>query len=1163
MATTKEYGILVTGDIDDIKGKLNDLVTLLSKIPDKVIQLTTDVDDKPVKELDTELDALDGKVVKTEVNVDVTDVENDVKKVTSDLTAIPDKVVQLTTDVNDKAVKELDTELQALDGRVVKTDVNADISDAETDVKKVIEDVKGIPDKKTVKIDADGSQAESEINNIQDMMDDLKETVIDFAAGAAVVAGASGFFEQDNTMSDLGKNSKELSGEMKSVADQVYKVTNADWTDIAEAVRYVVGQMGLSGAAAVNMTKQMLNFQKAYPWNDMYSLARAMSSMMKNMGVDAQTAFNLIALSMAKTQDPGQDLLDTFWEYSNQFARMGWSAQEFTNYLIDGLQAGAFNSDKLGDAFKELTIRVTENRSGFIAIAEQMGFTEAQANSLADAISKGGPAAKDAVDQINDKFMTLPQNLKDQLGPSIYGTMYEDLREKIPNSINKALNESADDTNAAADAAGRNVSDQVNQGFLDGIVQGARQIGLGPYIDGLSSMFGDALPLIIAFILGRLTGLFPKIISFFKDKGVQIVDKIRNWGWGDAASDATKGFSSAIEGNIKDTSILGRITSFGSNVVDKIRGWSIFGDEAGKVTIDMVGSVEDGFKMKPSLIQKITQFGYDVAGTVTKVFSFIKLPSLDLGIAKLFGDLPISSIISIGAKIAGVVAVITMALDGLWNASDYYSGGIVSGLLKITGIESLLDFAGLGDSLKNFEAWADGITGTFEDLFNTVFGSGFADMVGNFAEGIQNTFRESIDLTSIGGFFQSLYDLIALPFQDISNEGIIPWLQRMGGQISDYLAPIGEMIQQRLAGIPQWITSAFNIDWNAIGYNIGAGIGQLTVYFLAGLYSLLSALFALPGQAYTAILNLGTWIYNGLMALPGQIYVGLLSIWNQFTSFLGWLAGLPGQAQSRINKTGADMQAGINAIPGRVQTGLLSIWGQFTSFLGWLAGLPGKAYAYILNMGQQMYVGIAAIPGQVYNGLLNIWNQFTSFIGWIASLPTQLYNAIVAAWDGFVKGITDKMPEITYWLDKIRGLFPHSPPKWGPLVDIMDWGGNMADAIQQGIDEKFPNLASSLANQLTKLQNIGSNIDLGGSLNLNTILGSLAIPQATLQNMSTPQTTQQVSLQFGDIKLEIKNLDSGTSNEEVKQKAQILGKELSSTLSDELKDQITNKGILK
>ncbi|MEL7669372.1 phage tail tape measure protein [Methanobacterium sp.] len=1107
MATTKEYGILVTGDINDIQAKLNTLVGDISKIPDKVIELTANVNDKPVKELDTELDSLDG--------------------------------------------------------RVVKTDVNADISDAETDVKKVIEDVKGIPDKKTVKIDADGSEAESEINNLKDMLDDLKQTALEFATGTAAIAGISGLSEQDTEVSNMKKSTSSLSKEMEDVANQVYKVTSADWSTITEAVRYVVGQMGLSGAAAVNMTKEMINFQKAFPWTDTYSLARAISSVMKNMGVDAQTAFNLISLAMQKTQDPGQDLLDTFWEYSNQFARMGWSAQEFTNYLIEGLQEGAFNSDKLGDAFKELTIRVTENRSGFIAIAKQMGFTEAQANSLADAIAKGGPAAKDAVNQINSKFSTLPQSLQDQLGPSLYGSMYEDLRKTIPNSINKALNESVDDTNAAAQQAGEKVGSNTGQGVADGFIQFLRQLGLGPFVDGLSDVLQEAISIVMALIIGKLILSLPQMYTIFKNAGTKVSDIIRTWAWGSDAGNASRGLFQAIEGNIKDTSILGRITSFGSNVVDKIRGWSIFGDEAGKVTIDMVGSVEDGFKMKPSLIQKITQFGYDVVGTVTKVFSFIKIPSIDLGIAKLFGDLPISGIVAIGAKIAGALAVVTMGLDALWNASDYYSEGIVSSLLKITGIEALLNFVGLGDGVKNFEAWADGITGSLQQLVDNLFGSGFGQMVTNFAEGIQNTFRSSIDLSSIGGFFSSLVDLIKAPFVDIANEGLAPWLLRIGGQISDYLAPIGGMVQQRLAGIPQWIASAFNIDWNAIGYNIGNGIGQLTVYFLAGLYTLLSALFALPGQAYTSILNLGTWIYNGLIAIPGQIYAGLTGIYNQFTSFLGWLAGLPGQAQSRINKTGADMQAGINAIPGRVQTGLLSIWGQFTSFLGWLAGLPGKAYAYILNMGQQMYVGIAAIPGQVYNGLLNIWNQFTSFIGWIASLPTQLYNAIVAAWDGFVKGITDKMPEITYWLDKIRGLFPHSPPKWGPLVDIMDWGGNMADAIQQGIDEKFPNLASSLANQLTKLQNIGSNIDLGGSLNLNTILGSLAIPQATLQNMSTPQTTQQVSLQFGDIKLEIKNLDSETSNEEVKQKAQILGKELSSTLSDELKDQITNKGILK
>ena len=1115
MATTKEYGILVTGDIDDIQAKLGNLVESLSKIPDKIIQLTTNVNDKPVK--------------------------------------------------------ELDAELNSLDGRIVKTEVNADISDAENDVKKVNSDVKSIPDKKTIKIDADGSQAENEINNIQDMLDDLKQTVIDFAAGAAVIGGIEGVSQQDSEMSDMSKSSKELSGEMKKVADQVYKVTNADWSTIREAVQYVVGQMGLTGDAAVSMTKQMLNFQKAYPWADIYSQSRAISSMMKNMGVDAQTAFNLIALSFAKTQDPGQDLLDTFWEYSNQFSRMGFSAQEFTNYLIEGLQEGAFNSDKLADGFKELTIRISENRDGFIAIAKQMGFTEAQANALADSIAKGGPAAKDAVNQINSKFQTLPQNLKDQLGPSLYGTMYEDLREKIPNSISKALSESAQDTNAAADEAGKNVSDQVNQSFWDGIVQGLRSWGLGPLVDGFTSVFGDAIPIIMAFIIGKFGGSLPKIVQFFRDMGVKVSDIIRTWAWGSDAGNASRGLFQSIEGNIKDTSILGRIKTFGDDVLTRIRGWGIWADEAGTTTIDMVGSVEKGFEMKPSLIQRISSFGSTVMETLSKSLSLPKLPNMGGAIADIFKGIPITAIADIGSKIAIPITIILAGLESLWHGADLYNQNIVTAFLDLLGIDDILKAVGQGGAWDNFKNWMTDNTGSIRDFVNFINGTKIGDMLNQFFTDIQNTFQSSIDFSSVQGFFSSFYDLIASPFRDIQEEGPAQWLQRVFDRSIELLTPWKDAIWERISGIGSTITQPFqdawnglmNIDWNSLGYNIGAGIGQIAIYFLQGLYVILSTLFALPGQAYTAILNLGTWIYNGLIAVPGQIYTGLTGIYNQFISFLNWLAGLPGAAYNYILSLGQQTQAGINTIPGQVNEGLTGVENQFIRFMNWIGGLPGAAYNYMISLGQQTYVGLAAIPGQVYNGLVAIWNQFTAFIGWIAGLPGQFYNAIVAAWDGFIKGITDRLPQITYWLDQIRGLFPHSPPKWGPLVDIMDWGGNMADAIQQGIDAKFPNVASSLANQLTILKNMGSNVDLSASLNLNGVLGSLALPQATLQNISTPQSTQQVTLKFGDIKVEVLSSEMGTSNEEVKQKGQMMGKEMANTLSDELNTQIANRGILK
>lgn len=401
MANEKKLGIIVEGDISDVEKQFEKLITLFNKLVDKTINLVFKAD----------LQALEA-------------LEADLKKIES---LDPTINVRTNTGKADAELQQVTTEVKTLDSYDPTITIRADGSQAKGEAGIVKKEIESIDDE-TITIKADGSQAEGEINNLRSMLDELQQTVIDFAGGATVLAGMEGLAEEDNALSNMSKSSKELSGEMKKVADQVYKTTDADWATISETVQYVVGQMGLSGEAAVKMARDMINFQKAYPWNNMYELARAVSSLMKNMGVSANEAFNLIANAMAKTQDPGQDLLDTFWEYSNQFARMGWSAQEFSNYLITGLQNGAFNADKLGDAFKEMTIRITENRAGFIEIAKQMGFTEAQANELADSIEAGGPAAKDAVDQINNQFMGLPQRLQDQLGPKIYGTMYEDLR---------------------------------------------------------------------------------------------------------------------------------------------------------------------------------------------------------------------------------------------------------------------------------------------------------------------------------------------------------------------------------------------------------------------------------------------------------------------------------------------------------------------------------------------------------------------------------------------------------------------------------------------------------------------------------------------------------------------------------------------------------------
>ena len=122
----------------------------------------------------------------------------------------------------------------------------------------------------------------------------------------------------------------------------------------------------------------------------------------------------------------------------------------------------------------------------------------------------------------------------------------------------------------------------------------------------------------------------------------------------------------------------------------------------------------------------------------------------------------------------------------------------------------------------------------------------------------------------------------------------------------------------------------------------------------------------------------------------------------------------------------------FGAVPS--QAGLDNITTQFWNFINWLITLPGLVWTHITKTFNDMVNYIYSIPDRVKAGLDGVIQKFWDFIHWIETLPGRLYDAIVNAWNGFIKGLSDKFPEIEKWLGKIRDLFPHSPPKTGPLL---------------------------------------------------------------------------------------------------------------------------------
>ena len=90
-----------------------------------------------------------------------------------------------------------------------------------------------------------------------------------------------------------------------------------------------------------------------------------------------------------------------------------------------GAESGAFNLDKVGDAVKEMAIRVVDGSDTTKQGFELIGLN---ADEMAAKFAAGGDTAKEAFNQTIDALAALEDPLaQNTAGVDLFGTMWEDL----------------------------------------------------------------------------------------------------------------------------------------------------------------------------------------------------------------------------------------------------------------------------------------------------------------------------------------------------------------------------------------------------------------------------------------------------------------------------------------------------------------------------------------------------------------------------------------------------------------------------------------------------------------------------------------------------------------------------------------------------------------
>ena len=264
------------------------------------------------------------------------------------------------------------------------------------------------------------------------------------AAGTAAIHFADESQSAFNQFAAATGTATEEMGKYQDIINDVYKDNFGEsMNDVADAMAKVKQNMSyLQDGTLGAITEYAITLSDTMGY-DVAESTRAADTLIKNFGVSANEAFNLIAQGSQNGLDFSGEMMDSINEYSVQFGKLGMDAEDMFNIMAAGAQNGAFNLDKIGDAVKEFSIRAIDGSDTTIAGFEALGLN---ADAMAAKFAAGGDGAKEAFDQVIQGLAAMKDPVaQSAAGVNLFGTMWEDLGPSVVTSL-AGVEESFDKT---------------------------------------------------------------------------------------------------------------------------------------------------------------------------------------------------------------------------------------------------------------------------------------------------------------------------------------------------------------------------------------------------------------------------------------------------------------------------------------------------------------------------------------------------------------------------------------------------------------------------------------------------------------------------------------------------------------------------------------------
>ena len=623
----------------------------------------------------------------------------------------------------------------------------------------------------------------------------------------AIKTGVNQATELDDAMAKFQAKTGASSNEMnkfKNIARDVWSNNfGEDISDVADMMGRVKTQMqGISDADLKNVTEDLLTLRDTFGMDENETL-RGAQQLMKQFGISAQEAFDLMATGAQNGLNKSDELGDNISEYSGKFAQAGYSADEYFQLMQNGLDGGAYNLDKVNDAINEVTTRLVDG-----TIEGALDSFDTKTQDVFKAWQEGRATQKDVVNAIvEDISKTTNEQEKLNKASIAFGTMGEDFNAGFIESLTTVGNKYKD-----VEGAMDKVKDIANGGLKNALR------GLGrAFLDSFTPI-GELITPILAGIVGLITVAIQGIQQGFAKIGdvissvfgsidtsgiiniVNQVSKVLKPAFKEVKK-AIDEMKVALEPIAKE--ILGKIGNAIQNIVNQAQKiLSVVGPPILAIIKMVISNIV-------GLIPVITSILSIVGSVVSGIISFISMVISYIGSA-------ISTILSI---IMPIVQIIASIISNIWSLIVTIATNVWSKISEV--VSAIIQFvSGLFQSISS----------VFESIWNVI--KGVFDNVGNVAQNV-------IDI--INSSFTGVKDTISNVFDDVWSKVKIV-MDKVGNKISNVL----QGIKNAWSGLTGFVGGVFSGIEGAVSSLVGSVKGMVNGV-IGGINGAISIINKIPG----------------------------------------------------------------------------------------------------------------------------------------------------------------------------------------------------------------------------------------------------------------------------------------------------------------------------